>query len=128
MGITDPAVYAAASRQAQRIAVIGDRDRTAMALALYQGALVLIERARLGRVIDAAAAGRLVASLSRLELSEGGEFLGGVAFWLDAEFLRPSVGQPGHRRSRRRGALESQVLGAFAGRRPAGARGGRPDG
>ena len=118
IGITDPAVFALASLQAQRIGSIGDRGKTAVALSLYQGALTLVERARLSRVIDAAAAGRLVASLSQLVLSDAGEFLGGVAFWIDGGFL-PAVGRPaglpldpGNAR-----ALEAQVLAALSGRR-----------
>jgi hypothetical protein len=127
MGVTDPAVFALASRQAQRIGSIGDRAKTSVALALYQGALALVERVRLTRVIDAAAAGRLLTSLSRVALSDGGEFLGGVAFWIDAEFL-PAVGRPagspldpGNGR-----ALETQVLAALSGRRADDAPGAGP--
>ena len=117
LGIGDPAVYVAADRLAQLIADIGSPDRRATALSLYQGALVLIERARLSRVIDRAAAGRLVASLGRVPLSDDGEFLGGVAFWIDAEYL-PAIGRAGAPVSSSDDLpMETQVLAAIAGRR-----------
>jgi hypothetical protein len=120
LGPLEPAVFTAAFRHAQRIVEIGDRDRTAAALASYQGALALIERARLSRVIDAAATGRLIDSLSRLPLLEGGEYLGGVAAWFD-ETLLPAVGVRAGAPVGSGGtpALETALLGALAGRGPA---------
>jgi hypothetical protein len=122
LGITDPLVYIGAFRQAQRVAVIGDRERGRTALALYQGGLVLIERARISRVLDAGAAGRLVVSLGQVPISEDGDFLGGIASWIDAAYL-PAIGRAvvppaGADQS---SSLEAEVIGALAGRRP-----GRP--
>jgi len=119
LGITDPSVYAGAFRQAQRVAAIGDRERSRTALALYQGGLVLIERARISRVLDAGAAGRLVASLCQVPISGDGEFLGGIASWIDAAYL-PAIGRavvpPAG--SDQASSLEADVIGALAGRRP----------
>jgi hypothetical protein len=118
LGLTDPAVYAAAFRRAQAVASIGDRDRAATALALYQGGLVLVERARLSRVLDVASTGRLVASLGRVAMSDDGEFMGGVASWLDTEYL-PAIGSvAGMPAGTGDGpSIEGRVLEALAGRR-----------
>ncbi len=126
LGITAPEIYAQAFRQAQRISDIGDRERTATALALYQGALVLIERACLGRVLDVATAGRLVSSLSQVPMSEDGEYLGGIATWIDIAYL-PAIGRPAGTAVGIGDAapMESDVLGAFSGRRADGV--GSPD-
>jgi hypothetical protein len=119
LGVIDPAVCAAAVRQAQRIAEIGDRERAATALALFQGALVLVERARLSRTIDASAARALVDSLSRLVLADGSEYLGGVAAWIDEAFL-PGVGIRAGAPVGVGGArlLETDLLAALVGGRP----------
>jgi hypothetical protein len=126
LDITDPAVYAAAFAQAQRIAGIGDADRTHVALSLFQGALVTIERARLGRTLNAAGASRLVASLARLPLSDDRESPGAVAAWFDAEYL-PAVGlgRQASAETMDRHPIESALIGVFAGVRPGGAAAAR---
>ena len=112
LGITDPAVYAAAMQRAQRFAGMADRDRAATGLALYQGALVMIERARLSRTVDVATAGTLVAALAGTPLSDDGDWRGGVARWIDASYLPAVGGVPPD------GGAEDAVLRAFAGRGP----------
>jgi hypothetical protein len=109
--VTDPSVYAAAFQRAEQITRIGDPARSAFALSLYQGALVLVERARLARVLDIPATARLIASLSRLPLSADGVSVGGSARWIENEYL-PAIGADATRE------IEPQVLAAFAGRRP----------
>lgn len=111
LGIEDPAIYAASFTRAERLTAVGDADRAATGLALYQGALVLIERARLSRSLDTAAASRLIASLAKVELSPDGEFMGRLIGWVDRDFL-PAVGV------RPADASEELVLAACAGRRP----------
>ena len=118
LGLTDPSLYAGAVRLAQQISAVGDRERAQTALALFQGGLVLIERARISRVLDVEAAGRLVASLVRVPLAADGEFMGGIAAWIDAEYL-PAIGSAagaGPRRSAQPSSMEADVLGAI--RRP----------
>ena len=126
LGITDPLIYVSAFGQAQRLADIGDRERTATALGTFQGALVLVERARLSRVIDADVAGRLVSSLSEVPMTGQGEYLGGIAAWIDGDYL-PAIGRPIGAAVEEGGAssLEADVLGAFAGRRAD--AGGQPE-
>jgi hypothetical protein len=111
LDITDPAIYAAAFTRADRLGGIGDAARAGTAFGLFQGALVLVERARLSRTLDAAAAGRLIVSLTRLDPSGDGEYLGRVATWIDRDFL-PAVGV------RVADATEAAILAACLGRRP----------
>lgn len=84
IGLRRPAAYAAALQRARSL----DRgvDGTATALASFQGALALVDRARLARVIDAEAAGRLVSSLVSLESSDPG-YGCSVARWIEDELL-----------------------------------------
>ena len=91
LGVTDPADYAAAVRRAEQVSQIGDDDRETLAVSLHQGALVLVERARVSRTLSAAAASTLVRLLNRLPLSADGEFLGAVAGWIDTHYL-PAIG------------------------------------
>ena len=93
IGLSDPAAYAAAMRRAQDIAELGDRARQAAALRVFQGALVLVEHARLARVVDVAFATEAVKTLSGLPFS-GGEWSGGIARWIDETFV-PAVTRPG---------------------------------
>lgn len=118
LGITDPAVYVTAFRQAQRVTAIGDGRRAATALALYQGALVLIERSRLSRTVELGEAARLVTSLARVPLSGDGEFLGGVASWIDREFL-PAISRAAPSPAGDPLPIEAHVLAALAGARAA---------
>ena len=73
MGVVDPKVYAAAVTQADRLSRIDDRERAAVAQALFQGSVALVERARTARTIDAASAESLLRSLCALPVSENGE-------------------------------------------------------
>ena len=109
LDVVRPAVYAAAMRRAQRLAEIGDPHKAATAIASFQGGLVLIERARLARVLDVATTERLVASLSRVDLTDDHEFLGGVARWLVSDYLAAIPAK------REASTVEDQVLRAFSG-------------
>ncbi len=115
LGITEPAVYATAVVRAQRVS---DASGAAAgnALALFQGSLAMIERARLGAAIDAATASRLVASLADVPMTYDGEALGSVADWV-ALTLLPALKTPRvvPTASGDAAPIEHHVLGAFAG-------------
>jgi hypothetical protein len=117
LGITEPDAYADAMARAQEIIANGDRDRAATALSLFQGALALVERARVARTIDAVRAGGLVRSLSLLPFA-GGEFAGSVAGWIESEYLRAVGGSMAPAGTSGAATVEAQVLSAFAGQRP----------
>lgn len=114
MGITDAATYALAARTADALSRI-DRGAAWTPLALFQGALAIVERARFSRVMDGMAADRLVRSLCALPV-ERGEYLGGVAAWIDRHLLDAwgAPGSPGPPLDARR-PVESRVLAAMAG-------------
>lgn len=120
LGVKDPAVYASAMRCAESLSAIGDRDRAAIAIGLFQGALVLVERARLARALDADAAGRLIRSLSAVEVSKDGGWDGAAAKWIDEAYL-PAVSASGDDTS-----PDLAVLKAFAGRGARSGDGGGP--
>jgi hypothetical protein len=94
MGLTRPATYSAAVRRADRVTHGSDRQKSTTAVAVFQGALALIERARFSRVLDPAQAEALVTSLCDVSLSDGGEYLGGVASWIERDFLGAVGTQP----------------------------------
>ncbi len=119
MGIRDPAVYALSVRCAEELTRLGDDERRRTALAQFQGALAIIERARFARMLEAGAAAGLVSSLSRLSITPGGEYRGAVAAWIDAALvpsLAPATSVPMTSRDLGR-PIEAQVLAAIAGSR-----------
>ncbi|MGC4084458.1 MAG: hypothetical protein QM736_20670 [Vicinamibacterales bacterium] len=85
MGARTPAVYAAAVRHAERLAVL-DATRAPVALSQYQGALALL--ARMARVhhLDVAQEEALIASLSAVPVTDDG-YAGGVARWMRRELM-----------------------------------------
>jgi len=91
MGFHDPALYAEALRAARRF----DRltaETQARALAQFQGALFILERARFRRVLDGVAALSLVHSLIAVPVSEDGRYEGHLAAWLSEQAL-PVLGE-----------------------------------
>ena len=86
MGITAPAVYAAALRQASDVAS-GDPNRAFWTLTELQGALALVARMRLVETIDVATAERLVMSVCAVRLTETRRYGGGIAQWMASELL-----------------------------------------
>jgi hypothetical protein len=110
MGVKDPSVYVLAVQHARSIASITDTNRAATALAQFQGALALVERARFNRHVDHVRAGRLVTLLAGSGLSSQGEYLGQVAAWL-RDSLLPALDhmtRPGY-------GAEEQVLRMLSG-------------
>ncbi|MCX6543945.1 MAG: hypothetical protein NTV05_05970 [Acidobacteria bacterium] len=111
MGVTDPAVYADA--------VIRARNVTgANALALFQGSVAMLDRARRGQAISAVTAGKLLTSLSNVQLAPDGRALGAVARWIAHDWL-PVLGPPPTTMAIAPAGddapIEHQVLRAFAG-------------
>jgi hypothetical protein len=92
MGIHRPSVYAAATRQADKLAALDGRRRF-VAVGSYQAALALV--ARLVRVhnLNTAAAGPLVNSLTAIALNAEGEYAGGISRWIERE-LGPALKWP----------------------------------
>ena len=115
IGITRPATYAAAIRRANRVTRGFDRRTSTTAVALFQGALSLIERARFSRAIDAEKANALVGSLSAVVGSFEGEYLGGIAEWIELDFLVAVGGLRPSDTAREAVPLEDRVLAAIAG-------------
>ncbi len=87
MGVRDPRIHAVVVRQADRISRIKDRERAAVALALFQAQVSLIERARTARTLDVAASESLLQSLCALPMYDDGEYLGGVGAWMETALL-----------------------------------------
>jgi hypothetical protein len=116
MGIRDPLIHATAVRHADRLARIKDRERAAVALGLFQASVSIIERARTARTLDAATAGSLLQSLCALTLSDEGEYLGGVGWWMQDALLPELASRIPSRADD--GALppENLILRAMAGR------------
>ena len=115
MGITRPTTYAAATARARFLLGIGNRQKAGIALSQFQGAAVLVERARINRSIDAATADQLVASLSRIGLVND-EYRGAIGTWIVKTFLpasAPIVVPAGHEHPDR--PIEDQVLAAMSG-------------
>jgi hypothetical protein len=81
IGITTPALYAAAARHAVRIGSLDGR-RGFEAQAQFQGAIALIAQMTRVRTLDAARAQTLLEQLLAVPMTAGGDYAGGVARWL----------------------------------------------
>jgi hypothetical protein len=109
MGFREPGIYADAVRQADRIPAGGD---SAPALAQLQGALALVERARLRHTLDARGAEELVRSLLAVPLTEK-RYDGRLGRWL-ADTLLPALSRAVYGAAPPEGP-EQTVLRALAG-------------
>ncbi len=83
MGVREASVYARALRSAEALEARDDRRERTRVLAVFQGALALVDRAHQSACLDTAAAERLVASLSETALGPPHEF----ALWLEGQLL-----------------------------------------
>ncbi len=81
MGFRDPVLYTEALRASRRFDRLSG-DAQARALAQFQGALLILDRARFRRTLDPVAAESLLRWLLAVPLSEQGEFEGRIAAWL----------------------------------------------
>ena len=89
MGSSDPTLYAAASRAARAAAAASPsrpRERW-LAQGGLQGALALIDRARVARTLELAAAEGLARSLFALPVGEAGARERALASWMDGVLL-----------------------------------------
>lgn len=90
IGIRNPAVYAAAARQAERLTALDGRNRY-VALVQFQGALAALDRLRRVRVISADRASELVESLVKVPIGSDGRYQGRIVAWL-SNTLVPAIG------------------------------------
>ena len=116
IGVRDPKLYAAAVVQVDRLSRIGDRDRAATALALFQGALSIVERARAARTLDAPAAEALVRSLVAVPIADDGEYFGGIGRWMTTAMVPAFVDRLAPPVVAGTPSVEDVVLQAMAGR------------
>ena len=89
IGVTRPAIYAAAARRAGAMSPL-DTGRAFPAIAQFQGALALLTRMTLAGTLDRAATETLVNGLVAVPLADNGRYGGAVARWL-MQALRPAV-------------------------------------
>jgi hypothetical protein len=116
IGVRDPALYAQAARQADRLSRIGDGDRAAAALALFQGSVALVERATTGRVLDTPAASTLLRSLNLIPMADTDEYLNAIGAWMTETMLPAVRARLGLGRESRPVTVEETLLRAIAGR------------
>ncbi|MFI4947126.1 MAG: hypothetical protein ACHP85_27865, partial [Burkholderiales bacterium] len=81
MGLTAPRLYADVAAKAEQVASLSDRDGGLVTMALFQGGLALVERARLRHTLDVPGAESLLRSLAAVPIPEG-RYGSGMARWL----------------------------------------------
>lgn len=111
MGLREPALYAAAAHHAARIEDAGHGEHGRATLALFQGALALVERAVAAGSLDPASARQLVGSLCAGGLADD-RYHERLGFWIEHGLvfpLRKRLGLPDS------ASAESVVLRAMAG-------------
>ena len=113
MAVEDPRVYVALARAARRFDGIAQPLRLRDALSQFQGAIALVERARLAGAMTPDAAGAALLALASVPMTGDGGFDGGVAGWL-ADHLLPRLGVPAAP-SFRSGSTDLRLLAALAG-------------
>ena len=113
MAIDDPRVYVALARAARRFDGIAQPLRLREALSQFQGAVALVERARLARAMTPDAAGAALLALAAVPMTGDGGFEGGVAGWLAGRLL-PALGVPAAP-SFESGSTDLRLLAALAG-------------
>ncbi len=113
MAVGDPRVYEALARAASRFDRIVQPLRLRGALSQFQGAVALVERARLAGAIAPDAAGAALLALAAVPMTRDGGFDGAVAGWL-GDHLLPRVGVP-LTPSFESGSTEQRLLAVLAG-------------
>jgi hypothetical protein len=93
IGVGRPAVYAALTRQAQRLSAL-DGVRAPVALAQFQGAVAIIDRLVRVRRIGRVEAEALLAALADIPIDLYRGYLGGLALWLQRQ-LAVTLGAAG---------------------------------
>lgn len=113
MGIDDARVYASLARAAARLERIRQPLQLRNALSQFQGAVALLERARLVGAMGPDVAGDALLALADVPLTRRGEFNGAIGVWL-VDHLLPGVGvriAPSFHSD----AMDQQLLAALAG-------------
>ena len=113
MGIEDVRVYTALARAAGRVDRITEPLLLRNVLSQFQGALALVEQARLANAVTPDAAAAALLALAELPLARRGGFDGAVAEWLGGRLL-PALGVP-VAPSFESHAMDEQLLAALAG-------------
>ena len=113
MGVADARVYAALARAASRFDRVDDALPLRDALSQFQGAVALVEQARLAGAITPRAAAAGLLALADIPLSRRGGFDGAIADWLTGHLL-PTLGVPLAPSFESR-AMDEQLLSALAG-------------
>ena len=113
MGIGDARVYAALARAANRLERIRQPLQLRDALSQFQGAVALVERARLAGAMGSDIAGRALLALAELPLTRDGRFDGAVGGWL-VDHLLSGLGVRVAPRFDS-DAMDQQLLAALAG-------------
>jgi hypothetical protein len=106
MGITNPAIYAAAAHRATLLSSLDSTDAF-VALSQFQGTLALLQRLTEMRPLETAEAERLVASMAAVPFDKQGRYAGGMARWLERE-LAPAIGV-------NHAALDADLIASLAG-------------
>ncbi len=113
MGIGDARVYVALARAAERLERISQPLVLRNALAQFQGAVALVERASLEGTLAPEVAGSVLEALAAMPTTRGGGYNGAIGGWLTAELL-PALGvevPPAFDSD----AMDRQLLAALAG-------------
>jgi hypothetical protein len=105
LGIAAPSTFAAAARLASRMST-PDPTRAFVAIAQFQGALVLLERMRMAGTLDAGETETLVKSLLAVPLNTSSQYFGGVLWWINNDLRRALPSAP---------SLEAAVQAGLAG-------------
>ena len=113
MGIGDACVYVALARAADRLERINQPLVLRSALSQFQGAVALVERARLAGTMTPEVAGSVLVALAAVPITRRGGYDGAIGDWLTAELLPalaveavPSFDSD---------AMDQQLLAALAG-------------
>jgi hypothetical protein len=107
--VTEPSLYGDAAQRAASLDAL-DSSRAHVALAQFQSAAAIVERARFARTLSAAGATALMRSLVAVNIVDSG-YDGGIARWIDRSLL-PAVAASDH-------DAEAAVLHGIAGVSPA---------
>ena len=91
MGISDARVYSSLARAADRLERIRQPLQLRNALSQFQGAVALVERARLAGAMAPDVTGDALVALAELPLTRNGQFNGAVGGWL-VDHLLPGLG------------------------------------
>ena len=105
-GFTEPGAYVRAAEQAHRLSAIESAPLRRIAIADFQSALALIERAHRARTLDDPRAAALLSSLCGLEISTRGGYGSQFTGWLRDNFIASLP---------KRASLEETLLSAIAG-------------